>query len=943
MKKKLLKKLNGNTQKLIESSEMSADEFVKLHPITGNREEDISDIRSEYGANKISFHKRKGVFRRLLDSFLDPFSLVLIALGVVTLVMDLVEDGKFDDYVSLIIIFSMVLIAGGLQFFQEAKSGQAFEKLTEMVETTTLVERNVGKDENNSDTRVSERTEIPLDEVVIYDVIHLRAGDIIPADMRLVFSKDLFVSQSSLTGESEPIEKHADLKNRDFKTTTDRENLLFMGTTVESGYGIGVVIATGDNTFFGQIASKLNQKREPTSFEKGIKKISLLLIRITLVVVPIVLAILIGKGYLSFAYNTALKDMPASAQADIWMQGVLFAISIAVGLTPEMLPTIVVASLSKGALTMSKKKVIIKKLNSIQNFGGMDVLCTDKTGTLTQDKVIVERHLDVNGRSSIRVLRHAYLNSYFQTGLKNLLDLSIIEKKDELWQKNKELQGLEERYKKVDEIPFDFKRRRLSIVLEDKTGKTQMITKGAIEEILGICTFVEYDGEVVPLDEKMKRLALEKSDQYNAEGFRVIGVAQKTSPRGVGAFSVQDENDMVLLGFLTFFDPPKESAKEAIEAIREYGVTVKILTGDNEKTTAAICKMVGVSVNKILLGSDIANMSEEELIREAKDTDVFAKVSPSDKARVVRALKNGGHVVGFMGDGINDAPALRAADVSVSVDTAADIAKESADIILLEKDLNVLKNGIIEGRRTFGNMMKYINLTVSSNFGNIFSIILASIFLPFLPMLPIQLLLLNLIYDLICVSLPWDNISEDYLKTPKTIDTKSIVKFMLLFGPISSLFDLTTFAIMFFIICPQVAGLPIGSVNPFNYQASVGTYAEQFEATFRAGWFIESIWTQLVVLYFLRTRNLFKDKKPSLPLFITTGGGVIFASLIPFIPGFNQAVQFAPSDSAMYVAPLNPWYILVLLVTLVAYATLLMLMKKAFYYQGKPKNQKLGF
>ena len=927
MRKKVLQRLNDNTQKLVEFSEASIDELTAKHPLTGNTEDQVEEYRDEYGINKINMTKRKGVLRRLVDAFVDPFSIVLIVLGIVYIIMEIViplidnDPLTSADPTSTIIIFVMVLVAGGVQFVQEAKSGKAFEKLTEMVETTTQVERD------------SIKKEIPLDEVVMYDIIHLRAGDIIPADLRLVYSKDLFVTQSSLTGESEPIEKFSKLQEPKYRTVTDRDNILFMGTTVESGYGIGLVIATGEETFFGQIASKLSQKRDKTSFEKGIKSISKLLICITLIVVPLVLLInlFLKPGVTNLAAGNGFFDNffgpTPDAQKNYVIDAVFFAVSIAVGLTPEMLPAIVAASLAKGATAMSKKKVIIKKLNAIQNFGGMDILCTDKTGTLTEDRIIVEQHLDIEGKDCTRVLRHAYLNSYFQTGLKNLLDLSIIEKTDELEPMHPELQFLDRKYKKVDEIPFDFARRRMSVVLEDTSGKTQMITKGAIEEIVGICDYVDYKGKTISLDDEMKRIIFKLADKCNADGYRVIGVAQKTNPTKPGVFSVEDEAEMVLLGLLTFLDPPKESCKEAIEGIREYGVTVKILTGDNEKTTAAICRKVGVSINKILLGNEIALMSEAELIEAAKETDVFAKVSPQDKARVVRALKAGGHVVGFMGDGINDAPALRAADVSISVDTAADIAKESADIILLEKDLNVLKNGIIEGRKTFGNMMKYINLTVSSNFGNIFSILVAAIFLPFLPMLPLQLLLLNLIYDLICISLPWDNVSKAYLMKPQKIDIKSVIKFMIMFGPVSSIFDITTYLLMFFVVAPQISGgqWDSATVDPVKFQA-----------VFRAGWFVESLWTQLVVLLLLRTRDLKVDKLPSTPLLVSNIIGAVVVTAIPFIPmSLDTGLQFlAP------VSKESQWYILVLFATLAIYAVALLGMKRVYYWSEDRRQLK---
>jgi len=876
--KKKVEKNHYTKNDLAEFSNIKSEELLKKHSINGLNSEQIEESQEEYGENKITDKKQKSLFFRIIHCFIEPFCLVLIALGIFTLVTDLLIPNGDGDPTAVIIIFSMVLISGILRFIQESKSNNSASKLKEFVETTTLIERE------------SIQTEIPLDEVVCFDIVHLRSGDIIPADARILYAKDFFIAQSALTGESEPVEKRSELSSQKYDSLLSRENLIFMGSTVVSGYAIALVIAVGDNTYFGEIAVKLSEKSPLTSFEKGIKSVSFFLLRVMLVVVPLILII-----------NGVIKGD--------WMEALFFAISIAVGLTPEMLPTIVTISLSTGAIRMAKKKVIVKNINAIQNFGAMDILCTDKTGTLTQDHITVEKHFDVDGNDSHRILRHAFLNSYFQTGLKNLLDKSIITKMKEA--SEIETEGLIKKYTKIDEIPFDFERRRLSVLIKDENDKTQMITKGAIEEMLTICSFVQTEDQVIPLDEQMVKKVLKKVEHYNDLGYRVIAVAQKTNPADIDVFSVEDESNMVLIGFLSFFDPPKESTKEALETISKYGVAIKVLTGDNEKTTQAICKMVGISVDKILLGTDIANMDDETLIVESRKTQVFAKLSPHDKARIVNALKAGGHTVGFMGDGINDAPALKVADVSISVDTATDIAKESANIILLEKDLNVLTDGIIEGRITFANMMKYIGITVSSNFGNIFAILIASIFIPFLPMLAIHLLLLNLIYDITCITLPFDRVDPKYLLVPRKINPKQIFRFMVAFGPISTVFDITTFVMMYFVLCPLALG--------GNYHDLTPDKQVTFIAMFRAGWFIVSMWSQTLVLFFLRTKNIIKDR-PALPVIITLIVGIVSLTIIPFTP-FGLSID---------LVPLQPMYFVMLGVTIILYILLVIIVKKLY-------------
>jgi Mg2+-importing ATPase len=805
--------------------------------LEGFDEEKTEDMREEYGSNTISRQKKAGVFTRLLEAFVNPFTVVLFFLAVISSVT--------GDVAAVAIVLSMVSVSGALRFVQEYRSGKAADRLIEMVETTVSVQRKTVDEDTDEET--SERRELPLDELVVGDIVYLAAGDMLPADVRIIKAKDLFVSQASLTGESEPVEKYAERIPGKHGNPLDLNNLAFMGCNVISGSAAALVLAVGDDTILGAISRQMQEKKPPTAFEKGVSSVSWVLIRFMLIMVPCVLLL---NGF---------------TKGD-WLQAVLFAVSVAVGLTPEMLPMIVSANLAKGAVSMSKKQVVVKDLNSIQNFGAMDVLCTDKTGTLTQDRVILQYHLDIHGNDDIRVLRHAFLNSYFQTGLKNLMDISIIEKSQEQesyeqWQK----------FTKLDEIPFDFHRRRMSVVVADEGGKTQLITKGAIEEMLAISSFAEYKGKVEPITDDIRTEVLETCKRYNADGLRVLGLSQKTNPAPAGAFSVADESDMVLLGYLAFLDPPKDSAEEALAALSEYGVTVKVLTGDNDAVTKSVCKQVGIPAERIVLGADVEKKTPEELKAAVEDTNVFAKLSPDQKARIVTALRENGHTVGYMGDGINDAAAMRASDVGISVDTAVDIAKESANLILMEKDLMVLEQGVVEGRKIYGNIIKYIKMTASANFGNMLSVLAASAFLPFLPMLPIQILVLNLIYDISCVAMPWDNVDVDYLRRPRKWSASSISKFMLWVGPTSSLFDIATYLLLFFFICPAFTG----AYNPGN---------AAFAALFQSGWFVESLWSQTLVIHMLRTPRLpFIKSRASWQVTLLTTLGIAVGTALPFV------------------------------------------------------------
>lgn len=773
------------------------------------------------------------------------------------------EPGDKDP-MTVIIISTMVMISGALRFVQETRSGNAAEKLTAMIKTTTNV------------TREGAQKEILLEDVVVGDIVNLAAGDMIPADVRILKCKDLFISQSALTGESEPLEKIPEFPaNETYETITDTPNLAFMGSNVISGTAVCLVITVGDETLFGVAARSISKTPVQTNFEKGVNEVSWVLIRFMLVMVPVVLFI---NGF---------------TKGD-WTQAFLFAISVAVGLTPEMLPMIVTTCLAKGAVSMSKEKTIIKKLDSIQNLGAIDIICTDKTGTLTQDKIALEYHMDVTGKEDARVLKHAFLNSYFQTGLKNLIDVAVIEKTDEE-NKKSHFQDLRTMYTKVDEIPFDFARRRMSVVVEDvTTGKTQMITKGAVEEILSVCGCVDYKGAVEPITEELKKELLRVVDEFNDDGMRVIAVAQKTNPSPVGAFSVADEADMVLIGYLALLDPPKISAKAALDALAENGVRCKVLTGDNDRVAACICRQVGLSVKRILLGADIEKMDDVALARAVVECDIFAKLSPDQKARIVSIIRNSGNTVGYLGDGINDAAAMKAADVGISVDTAVDIAKESADIILLEKDLMVLEKGIIEGRKTYSNMVKYIKMTASSNFGNVFSVVVGSIFLPFLPMASLHLILLNLIYDITCTAIPWDNVDEDYIKKPRAWEARTFSRFMIWIGPTSSVFDITTYLLMYFIICPALTG------GLLYHQLADPATKTLYIAIFQSGWFIESMWTQSLVIHMIRTGKIpFIQSRASFPVTALSFAGIFALTMIPFT-GFGTMIGLAPVPGVFF-------------------------------------------
>ena len=847
--------------RLYAASEYTAEELLGLYnvPAGGLTDALAERSREEYGANILTNGKKDSAAKRLAEAFISPFTLVLLALAVISVFTDIVFASAGErSYATVGIISAMVIISGTLRYVQETRSCNVAEKLTGMLHTTACAERGGVK------------REIPIEEIAVGDLIHLSAGDMIPADLRILTAKDLFISQSALTGESEPVEKTA-CSGGARDTLTDTENLAFMGSNVVSGSATAVAVAVGNGTMLGNMAGSLNGEAPKTAFEKGVNSVSWVLIRFMLIMVPVVLFI---NGF---------------TKGD-WVQALLFAISVAVGLTPEMLPMIVTACLAKGAVVMSREKVIIKNLNSIQNLGSVDILCTDKTGTLTQDRVVLEYHLNVDGAEDERVLRHAFLNSYFQTGLKNLIDIAVIARQQELGTGD-----LTERYTKVDEIPFDFERRRMSVVVRDRAGKTQLVTKGAVEEMLKCCSFAECGGSVLPLTDEVRSLVTSRSDAMNEQGMRVIAVAQKTNPAPAGEFSAADERDMVLIGFLAFLDPPKDTTKAAVQALTEYGVSVKILTGDNEKVTRAICSQVGLDAENMLLGSEIDALTDAQLGRLAAGVTVFAKLSPAQKARIVSVLRERGHSVGFMGDGINDAAAMRAADVGISVDTAVDIAKETAGVVLLEKDLMVLERGVIEGRKIYANMIKYIKITASSNFGNMLSVLASSAFLPFLPMASIHLILLNLIYDVSCTAMSWDNVDAEYLRSPRKWDAAGISRFMLRIGPTSSVFDIATFLLMYFVICPAFTGGEL--YTSLTDPASRALYV----SIFQTGWFVESMWSQALVIHMLRTPKLpFVQSRAAAPVTLLTLAGSCAVTVIPFTP-LGTALGFTALPAAYFL------------------------------------------
>jgi Mg2+-importing ATPase len=844
---------------------LDATEALKiLHSQREGLELHIAHLRlHKHGPNEIAHEKVPSWPVQLYHTVRNPFVMLLMVLACINYFT--------GDVRAFTVMMLMVAISVILRFSQEFRSNKEAQRLKAMVTTTATVLRQEPQEDG---TELTVARELALAHLVPGDIIKLASGDMIPADVRLISSKDVFVSQASLTGESLPVEK-LDACPQDLLSGSplDLPNICYMGTNVVSGTAIAVVVATGGDTYFGSFARGVVGQRVQTNFDKGVNRVSWLMIRFMIVMVPTV-----------FAVNGLTKHD--------WMEAFLFAVSVAVGLTPEMLPMIVTTNLAKGAMAMARHKVIVKRLGSIQDFGAMNILCTDKTGTLTQDRIFLEEHVDLEGREDERVLELAYYNSFYQTGLRNQMDLAVLNHSD-----LRERLDLDRTVVKVDEIPFDFQRRRMSVLVQ-RQGESGhlLVCKGAVEEMLQVCTRYESgdypDVVVESMTEEANTKALALVKKYNKEGFRVLAVGIRLLSGDKDIYAVQDESDLTLVGFLAFLDPPKESATPALAALREHGVQVKVLTGDNGAVTKKICKEVGLPVDRVVLGPELEDMDDETLGTLAEEVSVFAKLSPLQKGRIIQVLRAKGHTVGFLGDGINDAAALREADIGISVDSAVDIAKDSADIILLEKSLMVLEEGVVEGRKTSANIMKYLKMTVSSNFGNMFSVLGACAWLPFLPMLPIHILVNNLLYEFTQITVPWDNVDEEYLKQPKRWDTADITRFMVIIGPLSSVFDYATFLLMWFVF---------HAMTPAS------------QGLFQAGWFVESLLSQTLVVHLLRTAMVpFFQSWPSLPL--------LLSSLV--VVGVGMVLPATHVGAVIGMKPLPPLYYLWLVGVLVGYGVL---------------------
>ena len=825
MKKSNNENLKNVDNLIIENSKLKLDTLLKKYntSLEGISIVEIDDRIENYGKNIIDIKNNNTIWNKLKDAFINPFNIVLTIVAIITFITDVIIATQ-KDYATFILIVSTVLISAIISLYEQTKSDSAAKKLKNMISNKVDVIRD------------GNQVTIDIENVVPGDIVKLSSGDMIPGDVRFIETKDLFIDQASLTGESNPVEKFSEIKK--FETITDISNIGFMGTNIVSGSSTAIVLTTGNNTYFGSMAKSLYSVNEKNSFEKGIEDITKILIRFMFVLVPIVFVV----NYYS------VSDILSS---------LIFAITIAVGLTPEMLPVITTSTLAKGAVEMSKKKTIVKRLSSIQTFGQMNILCTDKTGTLTEDRVILEKYMDASGKESLRILKHAFLNSYFQTGLKNLIDVAIVSRAEK-----ENMNILKEQYVREDEIPFDFSRRRMSVVLRDEKGKRQLITKGAVDEILSICSYIDYDGKAIELTDELRKKAYQVYEENNNEGLRVLAIAQKNEIHDINTFGIQDESNMVLIGFVGFLDPPKKSAKEAIKALKKYGVETVVLTGDSEGVAIKVCQKVGIDTKNAISGKDIDNFSDEELKDKVKYCHLFSKLSPLQKQRVVRIFQENGNTVGYMGDGINDSPPLKQADVGISVDTAVDIAKETADIILLEKDLNVLEEGVINGRKTFTNLLKYIKMATSGNFGNMISVIIASIFLPFLPMLPVHILIQNLLNDFAQIGMPFDSVDNEYIQKPKTWNTEGIKKFMFNFGLISTFLDVLCFAVLWYVL---------------RYNTI------EKAVMFQSGWFVFGILSQTLIIHLIRTSKIpFIESKSSKQLLISTFIIVLITVIISF-------------------------------------------------------------
>ena len=804
-------------------------------------------MREKYGVNSFSKQKNDSMIRRLRRAFINPFNVILLVLGLISLATDVVLVSNFTrNATTAVIIFSMILISGTIRLVQEIRAKNASKQLNRLIHESITVRR------------AGEVKEIPAEELVVGDIVLLSAGDRVPADLRLTKVSDLFLSQAAITGESAILEKNAQaLSYSNPESLTQLENLAFMATTVISGKGEGIVLAVGKDTLYGSFAKE--DPDEKQSFQKGANSIAWVMLRFIVVLIPIVFILLQITG-------------------GKWLESFAFALSVAVGLMPEMLPMVITACLARGSLGMSKKQTIIKDINAMQGFGSMDVLCMDKTGTLTNESILLEYYMDVLGNESGQVLDLAFLNSAYHSGVCNPIDNAILACQT-MPGHEQHFADLLTQYQKEDEIPFDYSRKFVSTLLTDKNGDCQLIMKGNISQIVSRCSYVEFRGEILPMEKDRMSSVDSVVDEMLQDGMKVIAVAQKKIEKQDQIIPT-DENNMILMGYLAFFDAPKKTAKTSVEALKRLKVIPKIMTGDQADVAVSICRRVGIPSEITLTGADLDQMTDDELSKIVEKIHVFAELTPGQKVRLVAALRQNGHTVGYLGDGINDIPALCESNVGISVDTAVDAAKDAADVGLLQKDLGVLEQGILEGRKTFTNMLKYIKITASSNFGNIFSIVCASAFLPFLPMTSLQILLLNLLYDILCIILPWDNVDEEETLSPRDWSGKTLGRFMLFFGPISSLFDIVTFLFLYYILCPVLCG----GATYLNIVDSV--MQSQYVALFQTGWFLESMWTQVLILHFLRTRKIpFVQSSPSIPVVCTTFAGIIAFTALTFTKG----------------------------------------------------------
>lgn len=828
---------------------------------TGLNQIEADERLEEYGKNIIDIQNSNNLFERLKEAIINPFNIVLIVVAIITYITDVVI-AETPSYATLVMLVIIVILSAIISFIQTEKSNNAAKKLQKMITNKIDVIRN------------GNNVEIDIEDAVPGDIVKFASGDMIPGDVRFFETKDLFIDQSQLTGESNPVEKFSYTKN--YSDISELNNIGLMGSNVVSGSAKGIILTTGNQTYFGSMSKSLSTDKTKTSFEQNIDSISKLLIKFMIIMIPII-----------FVVNLYTKSN--------WLESLMFGITIAVGLLPEMLPVIMTSSLAKGAVMMSKKKTIIKRLSSIQTFGEMDILCTDKTGTLTEDKIILEKYLNVEGKEDKRILKHAFLNSYFQTGLKNLMDLAIINRAEK-----EEMAFLEGDYIKEDEIPFDFTRKRMSVVLKDQNGKRQLITKGAVEEILSICSFIEINGKVEKINKELIKNARKIYQNNNNDGLRMIAVAQKNEINGIETFGIQDEKDMVLIGFVGFLDPPKESAKSAIDKLKKHGVKTVVLTGDSEGVALNVCNKLGIDTEYTLTGSKIDEMSDEELKNACEKCYLFSKLTPFQKKKIVKILQENGHTVGYMGDGINDSPPLKQSDVGISVDTAVDIAKEVADIILLEKDLNVLEEGVIGGRKTFANVIKYIKMAVSGNFGNMISVVIASIALPFLPLLPIHILIQNILNDFAQLGMPFDNVEQEYIEKPKKWDVKGIKRFMLSFGLLSTVLDVLCFLVLWYVF-------------KFN--------TIELAAYFQCGWFMFGVISQTFVIHTIRTSKIpFIQATASKQLNIST----IVIILATMIIGFTGIAEIFDLKPMPYL------YLVWIFVLIFIYLIMAQIMKKLY-------------